>query len=300
MIFYLYKVYKITPKTKLMKKILCSLALSVSLLAITTHSAWSQLSIRPEIGYQFSLAGGQLGDSKFGYSNTTSTSVTGVYGSWGQGLAFGLALDYKFCPCFTLELGGRYWDGAQVSNSDVSSGASDVLDANLNLFVLSLGDYYDFCCDGSFDPYLGFGVDMGVGGSIKSTETTTTLGVSEVGTATTTASLPIGGYAEFGAKYHLSSHLSIFGELRYDALSLVANKKVVNSFSVNGVSQLSNLPLEETETDYVKSIPSSYSPSPTSPTQAIAPVAPASAWGINIGIVYNFGTWSKGSPSTTK
>jgi hypothetical protein len=148
-----------------MKKLFTTIAFSVLLLAITSHSAWSQLSIKPQIGYQFSLAGGQIGDPNFLYSNTTNSSQTGVYGSWGSGLAFGLALDYKFCPCFTLELAGRYWDGSQVSNSDVNStaGTSDVVNANLGMVVLSLGDFYDFCCDGAFDPYLGFGFDMGVG-----------------------------------------------------------------------------------------------------------------------------------------
>src|SRR5579862_3278359 len=147
-----------------MKKILTTITFSMLLLVMFSYSAKSQLSVRAGAGYMFPMAGGLLATE-----STNGNPSDGVYGTLGKGLAFGADLDYKLCTCFGLELGARYWDGSTIKSTSTSSetgnSSTDETDAHLNDITISLGEFYDFCCDdGKIVPYLGFGADIAVSG----------------------------------------------------------------------------------------------------------------------------------------
>jgi len=101
------------------------------------------------------------------------------------------------------------------------------------------------------------------------------------------------GTGEMGAKYHLTSHLSIFGEVRIDALSFTPNKLIETSVINNGVNITGTFSNNSLETDYVKSLPANSNSNNTQPYQELTTPLPASSWGFNIDVVYNFASWSK-------
>jgi outer membrane protein W len=287
-----------------MKTILTVIVICLVLLAANTSTVLAQLTIQPEIGYQWPLASEQLG------LNTNTGGNYDDYGTYGQGLTAGIDVQYKFCSYLNLDFGCRYFSSAAINfvnmyTTDTAEFETDSRQNKFRMVVLSLGDVYDFGDNTSaFVPFIGVGLDCAVGGNLKTTDTYTSSffppsGNTIVTNSSTTTNAAIGCYGELGVKYHISSHFSLFGAFRFDALSITPSIMTINSYSVNGGPNIvSTMPLIARQTDYEKSFSSDYLPNQTSPNEESAYKIPASAWGFNIGVAYNFAAWTK--TATTK
>jgi hypothetical protein len=278
-----------------MKKIAFSVFFIIFFLSTVSHSAWCQSSLLFEGGYMFPLAGGLLNP----YLNSMTTNpdrTPNIYGSWGKGVVFGVEFDHKFTKYIDLELGATYRYGSSINYSDTIGGLTNVANDRLHFFEFSIGDVYDFRCTGSFVPYLGSGATFAVDDNISIEETSNdTYGNTTIFNSSLTCEPAFGAYGKIGAIYHLSSTFLFFGEIRIDVLSLTPKELFTNSVTQNGNNITNTLMPYQQETEYLKSI-SPHVFSQFQPLEEIAQPLPTSSWGINMGIVFNFGT----VPSTKK
>jgi len=286
-----------------MKTLPTTLTIVAALILFNGHSVLAQLTIQPVTGYQWALAGGTI---SFDYSfyitdEEQSQSQTIINGSAGQGFTGGLDVQYKFCPYFDLDLGGRYWGGAAINHyanyipTDAVTAGNTSYQDNLHMTVFSLGDFYDVCNNHKLTPFMGIGLDCGTG-NIKSIATSTGAGYIDVGNANTTIDAAFGVYIELGLKYRISSHFSILAQLRGDVLSITPSIGTLESYSVNGGPNIvGTLTTSERQVDYVNNLSANNTlngPS-TSPSEEPAYKIPASAWGVTVGVAYTFGKRTK-------
>ena len=192
------------------------------------------------MGYNFTLAGGTLG------TNNTNESISGIYGSWGQGMLVNIDLGMRTCENLYTMLSLNYLNGRNIRSSSLYGNSNSSFDQRtINHMripmLLTVGSryYLDLGClapswgDNSLlskvEPYFGIGVGLALGSRMNNkiiTESVqnnieNSLEIKSVTSFKPAASL----YGELGCSYQTSERLAVFAGLKGNSLSLINSKE---------------------------------------------------------------------------
>jgi hypothetical protein len=137
------------------------------------------------------------------------------------------------------------------------------------------------------DPYARFGMSIGVFPQISLKETEVRNNNTYDYTGKYVGGLPIGYSAAVGVKFKLNEKFGLYGEFDCNGINYTPNKYKMTKYSVNGVDRLADLPLSQTEIDFVKSYDASKTSTDT-PSKQLKQTFPFSNFEINIGAAYKF------------
>ena len=251
-------------------------------------------SASTQVAYNFPMSGGLLG------TDNNNGTVTGVYGSMGEGTTVGGTFGYMFSNAVSALFAVNYFMGSTVKVQQVSIGSGYSSEYNYegkpSMVRLSLGGRANVIrrsnCNTGFIPFIGFGVNLGVCAKEKvkesSTDITGTISNYIVSQSEMTFKTSFGGYGEAGTKYNINRRCSVFAAGRFNLMSIIPDKWVLNSRSVNGQDITGQLPISQKETDYKRELPADANSNINVPHQAIANPVPASSLSIEAGFIFNF------------
>ncbi|HRH64937.1 MAG TPA: porin family protein [Bacteroidia bacterium] len=192
-------------KTKQMKNMGLTLALAVS----TTLFASAQgFNVGVNVGY-----GLGAGNSVIGV-NETATTRENVKGSFGQGLNFGLNLNYMFSENVGADLGFGMLMGNEFTITDNStSGSTGDMKIKGSMIRIMPGIKVSAGDDKSMSPYGRFGLVVGVAGKLKEKDTYTGSGFSGTYEYEYSGGSSFGWYGAFGIGFELSDKIKLNTEL---------------------------------------------------------------------------------------
>jgi hypothetical protein len=254
------------------------------------------------IGYNFSLASGTLG------SNSTNQSITGIYGSWGQGMLVNIDFGMRTCENLYTMLSLNYLNGRNIKSSSLYDNSNSSFDQRtINhmripmLFTVGSRYYLDLDCiapswaDNSqlskVEPYFGIGVGLALGSRMNNriisesiqNNIENSLEIKSVTSFKPAATL----YGELGFSYQSSERLAVFAGFKGNSLSLINSKERIRSYVEDGIEQSDRLTTAEFETIFVKNWNQLENLGPEAPTKQLAERHPASGLTFSIGILYD-------------
>ena len=138
------------------------------------------------------------------------------------------------------------------------------------------------------DPYARFGMSIGAFPQVMLKKTEVYGGNTYEYVGKYMGNVPLGFSAALGVTYNLNEKFSLYGEFDCNGINYSPKKYKLTKYSVNGVDELSTLPLRQTEIDFVKSFDASQSTSNDSPSKQLRQTFPFSNFEINIGASYRF------------
>lgn len=192
-------------KTLHMKKIALTVAVG---LATTLYVSAQGFNVGVNVGY-----GLGAGNSVIGINQTATTSEN-VKGSYGQGLNFGLNLNYMFSENVGADLGFGFLMGKEFTVTDNStSGSTGDMKLKGSMIRIMPGIKVSAGEDKSMSPYGRFGLVVGVGGKIKEKDTYTGAGFSGTYEYEYSGGSSFGWYGAFGIGFELSDKIKLNTEL---------------------------------------------------------------------------------------
>ena len=192
-------------KTTFMKKI--GLTLSLAMLTAIFVSAQG-FNVGVNLGY-----GLAAGTSVIGV-NQTATTAENVKGSYGQGLNFGLNLNYMFSENVGADLGFGMLMGKEFTVTDnSSSGSTGDMKMKGSMIRIMPGIKVSAGDDKSMSPYGRFGLVLGVAGKVKEKDTYTGSGFSGTYEYEYSGGSSFGWYGAFGIAFELSDKIKLNTEL---------------------------------------------------------------------------------------
>jgi hypothetical protein len=258
-------------KTYYMKRKVLLFALA----AMFSTGASAQFKIGLKGGYALGATQAPIG---YSYSGD---NVTTIYGTYGQGIPFGLEFIYLFGDNFGLQLDASYLLGSDVVNSEV-------LTAGFEQSTITKTTQFRVA------PALVFKSDLGIYSRFGAV-------IPLVGKTTSTSENPNGGgpgvpseiivdaKGKFGVGYvgalgyQLSmGNVAIFGELEYIGLSVKRSSTEITTYKVGGVDQLPFLTDDQINTTYEDM-------TTFGGTTGQGSSSPYNSIGVNIGVRFNIG-----------
>ena len=293
-------------------KIFYPLVLVLGMMLAFTCPSYAQLEAGLGFGYNFAAGGGRLGTnntSTYDYTGSGTaynTSQKGVYGSWGQGMDIDGYIEDMICECFGAGLDLSYQKGKKFKYNDNTTNiysaytSTNMEDYTGSYNAFTINPYIKVqCCEYfGIKPYGRIGLDLNLMNTMKQsyTETETSPSGTDIydEKAKLKGKLNLGLDAAAGFKYDLGNSFKLFGELDYKTRSFTPDMWTLTKYSENGVDKLSTLNTSQKETEYTKDYTSSSTATvdPNAPAKSLTYKAPASSWGLKIGVAYDFG----GSP----
>lgn len=270
---------------------------------------FAQLEISGGIGYGFGLGKGLIGSkSNYTYTQTgtgisSTNSVEGIYGSWGQGLEANLRFSRMLCEHFGAGLEFSYLMGKKFSTESTQTenmmGTINTEQysstASLRSVRLSPQIYYRGEDCAGFTPYSRVGLQLNLSNTIRYSTSLISNDNGAISTLEEESKMKgrfnMGFNAAIGAMYNFSSSLGIYGEGFFNNSSFMPKTWELTSYTENGQDMLNTLSTYqrkveiEKETSYSSTTPLD----PNSPAEALADPMPAGAWGLRLGLIYHFG-----------
>jgi hypothetical protein len=277
----------LNPKSYNMKRsgILPLLGLIVSIPSLAQYSA-----VQFSVGYGFPSASRRLETS---YSSTaTGSTETGVFGSYGSGVTITGSFTRMFNDNIGIDVAANYligkeYDGTSSSGSTGFSFSSSNTTSAKGLFfspalvIEASGD--------KIKPYVKAGFVLGF---MSITRTSDNKSVAGGITQTShlkgelTGGPPFGFRGGIGISTGGSGKTKFFSEIIFTSMSYYPAKGELVESSVNGVDQLTSLPVSSKQTNFVDSISNNFAspPNPNEPSESIAESFPMGSISINVGI----------------
>ncbi len=271
-----------------MKKLILSTLLVLTLMLTT------QMNSQTKEGLFFSLnTGYSFGTSKQVGVVNNSTQLNGsndrlenIESSFGKGLNIGGAIGYMFNKNVGAELGINYLIGGKTTGTSTRlSGLREerTYSAKMLQFkptlIISAGME-------KINPYAKFGLLIG-SGSI-SLENTNTFG-SNVNfiKGTIDGGTAFGFHAGIGINYTINPKISLFGELNMVNMSYAPTKGKITENNTNGVNNLINANVKDTDIEFVDSFNDGDATPSTSPRKQLKTNYAFGSFGFNFGIKYS-------------
>jgi hypothetical protein len=276
-----------------MKKVIFATAVFVAaLLQFYSQKASAQFAVQGGIGYNLGAPGDLIGE------NENNGTTTAAYGSYGAGLNLNVQAtdNLSCCPMIEYGLGVDFQFGAKhtFTNTSSESGSTftDMTTDNVNMLSITPRIGMHVNCGSKFTPYAYYGPMIGIPLSAAQVQTdaNTSGGTTDLfeEDSKTTGKLSIGLTGAIGARVPFTKKLDIYAEVGYNYMNFYPNVRTVNTYTVNGTSELSLLTKSEIETDYVKSISSTDNTSADQPSKSILDPITYSGFRINAGVRYGF------------
>lgn len=253
-------------KTLHMKKIALTVAMG---LATTIYVSAQGFNVGVNVGY-----GLGAGNSRIDV-NRTATTFENVKGSFGQGLNFGLNLNYMFSENVGADLGFGMLMGKEFESTDNStSGETDTYKYKGSMIRIMPGIKVSAGEDKAMSPYGRFGLVVGVAGKIKINENFNGNGVSATSDYEYSGGSSFGWYGAFGIGFELSDKIKLNTEL-------ITINQTYGPEKLENTSRTGGLPLDPPVTlddNFVSS----------SANTSLKDYAPFGSIGLNVGIQIGF------------
>lgn len=259
-----------------MKK-LSKIALVILVLSfpITTVNAQG-LYLNVGLGYNLAAGKQLIG------TNTTSSSIEGVYGSYGKGISPDLGVGFMFSEHVGAELGFSYLLGGKYETTDNDGSTTSTTEAKAKM--LRIIPAIRVTTGETVKPYARFGIVIGMmpKADVEETGSTTVSGFGSTSFTNTdkyTGGSSIGFLGAAGVDFKLSDMLAIYAELNSITQSWAPNKRestMVSSAGGVSVSESSTTNFEDNVPDNSTGIGLKY-------------FEPFSSFGIHAGVKLMFG-----------
>ncbi|NOQ72598.1 MAG: hypothetical protein GQ574_11380 [Crocinitomix sp.] len=217
------------------------LFLAATLMLSTGLSAQFQIGLKG--GYALGAAQSRLG---YSYNND---QITAIYGTYGEGIPFGVEFRYLFGENFGLQLDASYLLGNEITNSEnlyegseesIVTKTTQFRIATTVVFKTEIGIYSKL---GALIPVSGSNVatyrqENGAGAVIPTEIEITSKG-----------KLALGFVGAIGYELTLGK-FGIFGELEYISLAIKRASSEYTRYEIGGIDQLSNYTDEQINSTY--------------------------------------------------
>ncbi len=250
----------------------------------TAMKAGSGFYVSVQGGYNFPIAGQTLMvDEDF---TGTADSYDDVMGTFGRGANFGIGLGYMVTPNLGAELGLNYLLGSEYSSTSRSSFANVTQTMRGNMFQLSPSVVLRTNQNGPLNHYVKAGLLIGVGSKVTE-EWNATSGTNYASsTEEYTGNASLGFTGALGLDYAVNSRISVFGEVKGNALTYKPKESEVVQANINGVDQLPSLTTRDRYTVYLDSYVDDGTVNEADQQSRIS--MPFSSIGVNVGLRFKF------------
>jgi hypothetical protein len=248
-----------------MKKVTIVFVLAILVLFIGSTAHAQNAYIKLGGGYGLSLASQPIVDIG------TTPAYDVKYGSFGEGINFGLGFGYNINSNFALELAGSYIMGKKFENTVTYTGGSTTEKDYANTICIMPSAVVKAPMK-DITPYTRFGMVIAI--PTKFEELTTT-GFTGTRKYKETGKMAMGIQGAVGVNFKAGKHLGIFAEVFGIGMNYSPDKK-------ENTETYSNLGVLDPTITYNES--GTYSS-----TSAPAPRYSFSSFGMNVGLTYTFG-----------
>lgn len=261
----------------------------IAILTTSTFFGQEKMYVSLNGSYYFNGASNDYGAYNYTEISADTSTEEKVGVSLGEGINFGGAFGYQFHKNIGAELGVSYLLGSKTSwkfnyfggeyvNQDVSSKMLQIKPT----VVLST----------SFEkitPYAKIGAIIG-SGSITENREESNPGNFSTSKYVSNGGLAFGYTASLGTTYKINTKFSLFAELNLNSLTYKPTKGKKTVSTLNGVDNLSSIPVADKEFEFVDTF--QYGTSVTSDLnttrKVLATTYDYSSMGLNFGIQYHF------------
>ncbi|MCX6232559.1 MAG: hypothetical protein NTZ33_13570 [Bacteroidetes bacterium] len=242
-----------------------------------------------------------------GMDITIPTSEEQVSVSMGKGLCINWGLGFMVNSNFGFELGMSYLIGGKSTgthtNVNISTTTFPVTTTTVdekifsaNMFRINPSIIISSGMEG-INPYAKFGMILGFG-SYKMEEnntstafysmTDTTITSKTASSRTFDGGIAIGFNAAIGCAFEINSNLSFFGEVNLVSLSYAPTKSELNSYTVDGVDQLSTMSVSQKQIEYYEILKPNTALTQDMPSPALKKSISFGSIGLNLGLRISF------------
>lgn len=235
-------------------------------------------------GYNLPIAGQTLMvDEDF---TGASDSYDDVMGTFGKGANFGVGLGYMLTPNLGAELGFNYLLGAEYTATSRSSLANVTQKMRGNMVQISPSVVLRTNQSGPLNHYVKAGLLIGVGSKVTEEWNATSGTNYAFSKEEYTGNASLGFTGAVGLDYAVNNRISLFGEIKGNALTYKPKESEYVQASINGVDQLPNMTTRDRYTVYLDSYVDDGTANEADQQSRIS--MPFSSIGVNVGLRFKF------------
>lgn len=238
-----------------MKKLSLSL---LSLLLVT--SSFAQVYLRLSVGYNLPAASEQIGvseDSRYNITDGYSTTLKGVYGSFGSGIAAHLAfggaiksgmlgydIDFGFVKGKKYTISDTYDNSSTISYNDQSYESTSIQISPALTFTTGTGN---------FQPFARLGPTIGISSITRSEHSYETYyNYHNYREYEFKGGINVGLKGVLGCSYQLNDNMQLYVEADFVSLAYAPKKRTITRYEQNGVDNLPQMDPKIVEVEFEK------------------------------------------------
>jgi len=253
-----------------------------------SYNCFAQKSfVKLQIGYGIPLTNSQLDNNI--QSNTSGTTYTGVYGTYGSGLRIEGGYIRSLNEKLFLEMDFTYLIGKSINSTASGNGSTQNQSGSSRFYEISpllrvnLGG-------NKIKPYAAIGPVFGLG-TLTSNNTLSNSGTinSREIQAMYSGSVAIGAKSVVGAEL-TQGRFIFYAQVTMIAMSYAPSKSEITKYTLNGTDQLPSLTTYQKQAVYKNSVtfPNYGSADPTKPAEQLKFYLPYSNISLNVGVMFKF------------
>lgn len=235
-----------------MRKILC-----ITLLTMSAGSAFAQLHVRANVGYNLSANGQAIGsnyrETYDGQTGTNERSEEAVHGSFGSGLSFHLGVGASINGSLGYDVEAGYLVGRKyttqysyTSGSYINREKQEISSSSFQIapsLTFTAGT-------GSIQPYTRVGPVIALSKlKSKDSEYNTYSGINEITENEYTGGISLGFKGVLGVAFNTDKKLHFFGEVSFVSMSYAPTEREITAYTVDGNDALNSIPKEFRKTE---------------------------------------------------
>lgn len=240
-----------------MKKILC-----IAVLLISVESAYAQLYVRGNIGYNLpantQIIGSDYKDVLNEVTDEWETKDKGVYGSYGSGLSFQFGVGASFGGSLGYDVEVGYLVGKQYSSSYYYSypGVTDNEKTKTSSNSFQISPSLTFTAGtGNVQPYTRMGPVIAFSNlKIEETEFSTYSNQLTVEKIEYTGGMNLGFKGVLGVNFNATKNLQFFSEVSYVGLTYAPKQGETTGYTINGQDSMDSLNPEDKKWKFKDSV----------------------------------------------
>lgn len=224
------------------------LTLSLLALLILATSAFAQFYIRASVGYNLPAASEQIGQNRHTVSDQTgyTTTLTGVYGSFGSGITGHFAFGGQFkggMLGYDLDLGYVKGKGYETTNKNESGAYYDQYTTSYDSRSIQISPALTFTTGtGNFQPFARLGPTFAISSITREeTDFDSYYNFTDVIEYEFKGGVNIGLKGVVGCSYQLSEKLKLYIEADFVSVAYSPKKRTMTRYEQNGVDNLPNV-----------------------------------------------------------
>lgn len=237
----------LNPNPSRMKKLLC-----IMVLVLSTCSAFAQLYLRGNVGYNLPANSQVIGTNSSQVYNSDlgqyETTQEAVYGSFGSGLSFNLGLGATINGTIGYDVELGYLLGKEYTTNQKYT--DDFYKTKQTSRSFQIAPSITFTAGtGNIQPYTRIGPVIGFTKlKFEETEHSSSYPYSDYDESTETefsGGMSLGFKGVLGVAFHASEKIQFFGEVNFLSMSYAPKDGQITAYTVDGEDALDSLPKEE-------------------------------------------------------